>query len=257
VIEALLGAIVLAAYLICARAYAKRYPHRRFGFWRMAAFCSGVAIAVIALSPAIDTLVDASFAAHMVQHLALALVVPPLLLLGAPLLLLVSLPAPSVGKAIARFARHPTVLFVVSPVMAWLAFVAVLWGIHFSPLYEMALRSLGVHIAEHALLLSVALVFWMSVVQVGYSPHQVPFPVRIFYLFLAIPQGAFLGLAIYSSKQVLYAHYLVGRSFGAALTDQQNAGAIMWIGGGALLFVAFMLTAVVWAARGRQEEAIV
>ncbi len=255
-IVALLGAAVLAAYLIGARAYARRYPHRAFGFWRMAAFCSGVAIAVVVVSPVVDTWVDASFAAHMVQHLALMLIVPPLLLLGAPLLLLVSLPDPPVGRAIARFARHPAALFVVSPVVAWLAFVAVLWGVHFSPLYEMALRSPGVHIAEHALLLSVSLVFWMSVVQVGYTPHQVPFPVRIFYLFLALPQGAFLGLAIYSSKQVLYHHYLAGRSFSAALADQRDAGAIMWIGGGALLFVAFMLTAIVWASRDRQEEAI-
>jgi len=254
--EALLGAIVLATYLLGVRAYASRYPHRRFGFWRIAAFCSGIVIAVGALLPPADTLVDASFAAHMVQHLIFAFVVPPLLLLGAPLLLLVSLPAPRYGRAIARFARHPALLFVISPVVAWLAFVAVLWGIHFSPLYEAALQSPGIHIAEHALLLSVALIFWMSVVQVGYSPHQVPFPVRIFYLFLAIPPGAFLGLAIYSSKHVLYAHYLAGRSFNAALVDQQNAGAVMWIAGGALLFVAFMLTAVVWAARERREEAI-
>ena len=255
-IVALLGAIAIAAYLAGVRAYADRYPHRRFGFWRIAAFCAGVAAGVLALSPPVDALVDASFAAHMVQHLLLALVIPPLLLMGAPLLLLVSLPAPSAGKAIARIARHPIALFVTSPVAGWCAFVAVLWGIHFSPLYELALRSEAVHVFEHALLFTVAFVFWMSVVQVGYSPHRVAFPVRAFLVFLAIPQGAFLGLAIYSSRQVLYAHYLTGHSFGAALLDQQNAGAVMWIGGGALFFIAFMAVATVWAARERVEAAV-
>jgi putative copper resistance protein D len=249
----LFGVAILAGYLTCVRAYDRRYPHRRFGRGRVAAFCAGVVVATAAFSPAIDGLVDRSFAAHMTQHLALALIVPPLLLLGAPLLLAVALPPPRAARAIARIARHPLVLAFASPVVAWLLFVAVLWGIHFSPLYDLALRYEGAHVVEHGLLFTSALLFWLPVVQVGYAPLPVAFPVRLFYLFLAIPQGAFLGLAIYASQRVLYPHYLVGRTVAAALADQQNAGAVMWIGGGALLFAAFMLTGVAWAARDHRE----
>ncbi|MGC2243120.1 MAG: cytochrome c oxidase assembly protein, partial [Candidatus Aquilonibacter sp.] len=182
--------------------------------------------------------------------------VPPLLLLGAPLTLAVALPPPRAGKAIARIARHRIARAATSPVSGWLVFVAVLWGIHFSPLYELALRSQGVHVFEHALLLGAALLFWMPIVHVGYAPQPIPFPVRLFYLIFAVPQGAFLGLAIYSARHLLYPHYAIGRSMSAALLDQQNAGAIMWIGGGAVMFTAFMLTAATWAAREQRAEAL-
>ncbi|MGB8797255.1 MAG: cytochrome c oxidase assembly protein, partial [Candidatus Aquilonibacter sp.] len=101
-----------------------------------------------------------------------------------------------------------------------------------------------------------ALLFWMPIVHVGYAPQPIPFPVRLFYLIFAVPQGAFLGLAIYSARHLLYPHYAIGRSMSAALLDQQNAGAIMWIGGGAVMFTAFMLTAATWAAREQRAEAL-
>ncbi|MGA3035901.1 MAG: cytochrome c oxidase assembly protein [Vulcanimicrobiaceae bacterium] len=244
-----LGAAAVAGYLTAVRLYSLRYPSRGFAIGRTVAFCTGIIVAVSVVSPPIDGLVDGSFAAHMVQHLILALIVPPLLLLGAPLTLAVALPPPRTGKAIARIVRHRILRASMSPVSGWLVFVAALWGIHFSPLYELALRSERVHVFEHALLVGAALLFWMPIVQVAYAAHPVPFPVRMFYLILAIPQGAFLGLAIYSARNLLYPHYAIGRSLSAALADQQNAGAVMWIAGGALMFTAFMLTAATWAAR--------
>lgn len=252
-IAVLLAALTLAGYLWAARAYGRRYPRRHVPWLNAAAFVAGTLLASAALLPAVDAWVDRSFAAHMVQHLALAFVVPPLLLLGQPLLLALGLLPTKNAKALAHAVRHPAIAAVTSPVFAWLFFVAVLWGMHFSPLYELALRFEPVHVAEHALLFTAALLFWMPVVQVGYVPHPVPFPARLLYLFLALPQGAFLGLAIYSSRRILYAHYLTGQSFSQALLDQQYAGAVMWIGGGALLFCAFMATAATWAAREREE----
>ena len=251
-----LGIAVVCGYLAALRLYGLRYPSRRFPIGRAVAFCAGIVVAVAVVSPPIDAVVDSSFAAHMVQHLTLALIVPPLLLLGAPLTLIVALPPPRVGKAIARIMRHRIVRAATSPVSAWLVFVAVLWSIHFSPLYELALHSQAAHVFEHALLIGAALLFWMPIVHVGYAPHAVPFPARLFYLMLAVPQGAFLGLAIYSARNLLYPHYAIGRSMSAALSDQQNAGAIMWIGGGALMFTAFMLTAAIWAAQEQGAEAL-
>jgi cytochrome c oxidase assembly factor CtaG len=64
------------------------------------------------------------------------------------------------------------------------------------------------------------------------------------------PQGAFLGLAIYGSRHVLYPHYaaVLGAN---AMADQQNGGAIMWIAGGFIMFAAFMLVAASWAMSER------
>jgi putative membrane protein len=254
-IAALIGFATVACYLAAVRLYRRRYPRHHFSAGHVAAFVGGVVIGTLVLLPPVDSLVDRSFTAHMLQHLALTMVVPPLILLGAPLLLVLALSPAHIGRRITRALHHPVCRALTSPVVSWFTFAVVLWGIHLSPVYNLALHNETVHVLEHAALVGTAMLFWMAVVQVGYAPRPLPFAARMFYLFWAIPQGAFLGLTIYSTQRVLYAHYLVGRSVEAALLDQHNAGAVMWIGGGALMFVAFMSTAAVWAANEREEVA--
>lgn len=252
-IAALIATAVVIAYLWAVRTYNARFSQRRYSPARVTCFALGIATALGVLLPPADAIADASLSAHMVQHLVLTLVSPPLILLGAPLLLCVTLPSPTVSRAIGRAVRSPAGRALFSPVCGWLSLVAVLWVAHFSPLYEAALQNEGIHVLEHGAFFAAAILFWMPIVQVGYAPHPLAFPARMLYLFLAIPQGAFLGLAIYASHSVLYPHYQIGRTFAAAIADQRAGGEIMWIGGGLALFAAFMLTASVWAARERRE----
>ncbi len=246
-----LGTGAIAAYLWAVKTYNARFPDRAFTFARVAAYVAGVTLLTLALLPPIDALAERSFASHMVQHVTLLLIAPPLILLGAPLLLLVAVPPARVARRITGFAHSGLGQVIFAPLTGWLAMVAVLWGSHFSPLYESALDYPGVHVVEHVLFLGAAFLFWGVVVQVGYVPRPVPFPARMLYVFLAIPQGAFLGLAIYAARGVLYPHYLLEQTPGLALADQQNGGAVMWIAGGFLLFTAFMLTAAAWAIAER------
>jgi cytochrome c oxidase assembly factor CtaG len=141
-----------------------------------------------------------------------------------------------------------------SPVPAWLCYVAILWISHFSGLYNAALQNELVHGLEHGLYFCFALLFWSAVVQTGFVPHPVRFEARLLYVFLAIPQGAFLGLALYQTRVVLYAHYAALQPAAVALADQHNAGALMWMGGGILMFAAFVITAALWAAHEREPE---
>jgi len=248
VIGAFFGIACIAVYLYGVRAYNARFADREYSGWRIAAFVSGCVLATAMLLPPIEPLADRSFAWHMAQHVVLILVAPPLILLGAPLLLVVAVPPQHVARRISGFARSPAGNVLFAPLTGWVLFVAVLWGSHFSPLYEAALEHPAIHVAEHALYVGAAMLFWASIVQVGYTPRPLAYPARMLYLFLAIPQGAFLGLALYAARQVLYPHYLRGSTLALTLADQQNGGAVMWIAGGLLLFIAFMCTAGAWAA---------
>lgn len=250
-----LGVLAICIYLHAVALYNARFPERTYSPLRIAAFVSGAAVMTAAVLPPMESLADSSFAWHMTQHVVLMLVGPPLLLLGAPLLLLVAVPPPRIARRITAAASSPIGHMLFAPLTGWLLFIAVLWMSHFSPLYETALEHRGVHILEHAIYVGTALLFWASVVQVGYTPRPVPYAARMLYLFLAIPQGAFLGLALYAARYVMYPHYLAGRSSALALADQQNGGAVMWIAGGFLLFIAFMCTAGAWAAAERAGEA--
>ena len=66
-----------------------------------------------------------------------------------------------------------------------------------------------------------------------------PYPVRLFYLFLALPQNSFLGVSLLSAGQVLYPHYVTNlRTWGPKpLEDQQLGGVLMWVAG---VIVAWM-----------------
>lgn len=245
-IALLLALVSIVVYAWAVWRYRSLYPSRSFESWRLVSFVFGVALIAAALSSSADALADRSFAVHMAQHVALMLVAPPFVLLGAPLLLIVAVPPQRAARAMAGVGNHPAVEVLFVPVFAWLFFVGVLWGAHFSPLYESALEHPWVHVFEHGLFLTAAFLFWLPIVQVGYVPRPVAFPARILYLVLMFPQGAFLGLAIYGSRHVLYPHYALTQG-ALAMSDQQNGGALMWIAGGFIMFAAFMLVAASWA----------
>lgn len=246
------GVAATALYLRGVALYRKRYPERRFSSARIAAFIAGTAALIIVLLPRFDTAADSSFAAHMIQHMVMWLVAPPLILLGAPLLLLVAVPKAQNARRVTAFANSRFGHALFSPLTGWLAYVAVLWGAHFSGLYEAALEHPPLHVLEHALFLLVAFLFWSTIVQTGYAPRPIPFAVRAFLLFFTIPQGAFLGFALNAAGHVLYAHYAAHfTTMGAALADQRAGADVMWILGGFILFAAFMCTAGSWAAAER------
>lgn len=213
------------------------------------AFASVFAIA--ALSPAIDRLADASFAWHMVQHLTLFYLVSLFLLLARPFDLLArSLRKPAIATSV-RAARPLHVLAL--PPVALGVFVATLWATHFSPLYELALDHPPVHALEHLLYLTAGIVFWLPVLTV--SPlRPLGYPARLFYLIVALPQGALLGMVIASARQPLYAHYAAAGSHAAVLADQGNAAAVMWIAGGLVIFIALLATLGTWARRESEPE---
>jgi putative membrane protein len=246
------GAILIAVYLMAARAYEKLHQHA----WPRACtvgFCCGVALGVACFSSRFDRLADASFSWHMAQHLVLIFIAVPLVLAGRPLLLLLGcvgrISAKLIANAIPRRVAKP----LSHPVVGWLFFVAVLWGTHFSPLYERALERSWVHAAEHIVYVIAAIAFWQNVVRPGPSLWTLGRPLQAAYVFTAIPAGAFLGLAIQQSRHPFYPHYVfMWGSRALALADQRDGGALMWLGGGLILFVVFLSLIATWAAEEQQ-----
>ncbi len=205
---------------------------------------------VLSVFGPMDARADGSFAWHMVQHLALLFAVPLLLLLAHPLEWLGSPRAPW-RRSLVRAARSTPVRLLCSPAACLLLFIAVLWGVHFTSLYEAALEHPLIHVGEHLLLLATGLFFWLPVV--APAPLRVPpQPVRALYLFVALPQGALLSVALLAARHPLYAHY----AGPGALADQHAAAAVMWVGGGAIVLGAFLAVMARWAARERYSAVV-
>ncbi len=241
-------ALTAAAYGWAVRHVAQRHPTHRPSRGRTLAFLAGLAAILLALISPIEAYEGQLFSVHMVQHMLLELVAAPLLLLGAPITLTLRTASTSVRRWLLRIL-HSRIVHVVSfPLIAWLLFAGVNWGWHFSILYTMALENPPLHYFQHATFLAAALLFWWPVVGLDPSPWRMPYPLRLFYLFLAMPQNSFLGVALMSAGQVLYPHYLTNsRAWGLSPLDDQNLGGVlMWVMGDMVFLLGMGLLVAAW-----------
>ncbi len=250
----LLGAALI--YRWAVNSVNRRHPLNPVPRWRAWAWYAGLLSVLVALASPIGTYDTTLFADHMLQHLLLMMVAAPLLAIGAPITLLLRAASAQTRQRIILPVLHSWPVRVIGhPVVTWSVFAAVLWASHFSPLFDASLDNEAIHVFEHFLYLAAALLFWWPAVGADPSPWRLPHPVRIIYLFLGMPQVAFLGLAIMSAPGVLYQHYAtLQRSWGPTpLEDQQWAGGIMWVGGDLLMLIALGLALWVWL-RAEEDE---
>jgi cytochrome c oxidase assembly factor CtaG len=241
-------------WLALVRRVNRDHPDRPVPRLRSACFLFGLFVIAGALQSGIERYDTTLFSVHMVQHLLLTLVGAPLLVLGAPITLLLRAADPAARKRWLLPALHSRVVRVVShPIVATVAFAAVMWGTHFSPLFDHALENRLVHDLEHVAFVATAVLFWWPAVGLDPGPYRLSHPVRILYTFLQMPQNTFLAVAISFAPAPLYPHYAtLVRSWGPdPLTDQQLAGAIMWVGGDLIFLGAILALVVAWS---RSEE---
>ena len=247
-----------SVWLICGGAawWYLRAARRVKGWssWRRRSYVAGVAVAVFALAGPPAAFDTALFWVHMVQHVLLVMVAAPLILLGAPVTLALRSGSDGLRRALLTVIEFRPVRALGHPIVAWLGLAAVVVLTHFSAIYNAALENELVHIGEHALYVSAALLFWWPVVGLDPGSRRLGWPVRIVYVALTMPLQAFIGLALYSTDRVLYDHYsTLQRTWGPTpLEDQQLAGVVMWVGG-ELLTVA-VLAAVIVAWMGHEER---
>jgi putative membrane protein len=242
-------ALLCLAALVYARGWnrLRAVSNRQFPAWRLAAFFAGLVTVWIAICSPLEALDDVSLTVHMVQHLLLAAVAPPLLLLGAPELpLLRGLPqwlARGVVNPILRlpFTRRLGHL-VSNPTICWLALTLVLIGWHIPAVFELALRWDWLHKLEHASFLGAGLLFWWPVVQPWPSTPRWPEWAIPLYLFSAtLPCDALSGFLTFCDRVVYQSYISAPRVVGLSpLEDQECAAALMWV---AVTFI-FLVPAV-------------
>ncbi len=240
--------VVGGAYWWAVRRVNRQHPGNPHPAHRSWLFFGGLAAIGMALLSPIEAYEGLLFSVHMVQHMLLELVAAPLLLAGAPITLALRAATPSVRRGLLRVLRSRVVHVISFPVVAWVLFAAVNWGWHFSSLYDQALENEVLHYFQHATFLGAALLFWWPVIGADPSPWRMPHPVRLLYLFLAMPQNSFLGVALLEARTVLYPHYVSNlRDWGPTpLDDQALGGVLMWVFGDVAFLAGMAVVVVLW-----------
>ena len=223
---------------------------------RSLAFYGALGAVAVALDSGIDRYDTVLFSVHMVQHLLLTLVAAPLFALSAPITLLLRLSSPATRRRWILPVLHSRVLRTLSfPVVSWLIFAAVMWGTHFSPIFDRSLEDPFVHDLEHLGYLAAGVLFWWPAIGPDPAPWRMSHPVRIMYVLLQMPQNTFLAVAILNVAQPLYPHYAtLVRAWGPSpLNDQQIAAGIMWLFGDLGFLAAILGLVLAWMRHEERE----
>lgn len=188
------------------------------------------------------------FTVHMVEHMTLSLVVPPLLLMATPRWLA----EVTLGRrGVARWLRP-----LAHPVVAFTLFNAVFILIHWPDLLEVMVSSDLAHLLVHGLLFFSALLMWMPVLSPTPAIPKLRRPMQMLYLFFqsllpTIP-ASFL---TFSSVPIYPVYGEAAMAWGlSAVADQTIAGIVMKLGGGFLIWATIAVIWFRWTSEERRWE---
>jgi cytochrome c oxidase assembly factor CtaG len=212
--------VVAGAFIICSwYAYFAIRQQGGVQWARAASFYAGSLIMFISLVSPLHAGADRLLSLHMLQHVALTTLGPPLVVMGLTYQMLEPLRRPGAANRIATA--------VTNPVAAAMLFIVNMWFWHVPTVYQLAVTDVPVHAAMHIAFIGAGIIYWWPVLQS--SPNRLGEGGKLMYLFVTgMPMGL-LALLLIATNSVVYSHYetterLLGLS---PIEDQQVAGIIM------------------------------
>ena len=177
------------------------------------------------------------FSTHMLGHMALTMVVPLFLVLGAPVTLALKALTPrgdgtrGIREWILIGVHSWFSKLVTNPIFAAINFAGSIVVFYYSELFGFALRQ---HVGHELMIVHFLLtgyIFVLTMIGIDPLPYRAPYPLRLVILLATMAFHAFFGVAVMGGTSLIQASYFgnMGREWGlSALEDQQLGGSIMW-----------------------------
>jgi putative membrane protein len=220
----------------------------RRGTPRRVPFYAGLATIFFALNGWLHDLSDYYlFSAHMVQHLLLTLVAPPLLIAGTSGWMLRPALRSPVSASVARWLTKPAHCFAI--------FNVVLAAWHLPPVYNLAMTYHAAHIVQHLMFIGAAVLMWWPVMSPLPELPRLSYPAQMLYCFaLSIPMSLVSVYIAYADALLYTAYAAAPRMWGITpLQDQLIGGLVMWIPGGLFFFGVMSVVYWKWQAHDGDE----
>jgi putative membrane protein len=213
-------------------------------------FVGGTVLLFLSLNGPLHDLSDNFlFSAHMVQHLVITLIVPPLWLMGLPEW---SLEPLLKQRSVMAGARALT-----GPVVAFALYNIVFVGWHFPALYSWALVNHNAHIIQHMMFIAAATLMWWPVVDPIPELVRLPTPARLLYMAaLGIPMSIVSAIITFAERAMYPWYEAAPRVFAglSAADDQQLGGVIMWVPGMLVFWIALTIVFFRWSRTEERAE---
>jgi putative copper resistance protein D len=252
------GVVVAAAglYLWGVVRVARRHAARPWPAWRTGLFLAGLAVVVLATQSGIGSYDDVLFWDHMVQHLMLLMIAPPLLIFGQPITLLLHASRNPLHSQAKRLLRSRVASFLTWPVFGCVAYTAAVAGAHLTGLANLVETNQVVHNAEHAAFLVIGYLFFLPILGSEPIRWRLSYPVRLVMLVLIMPVDTFTGLMLGYGSASSPGVPTGPRPAWAPppVSDLHTGGAVMWVAGDGIMFGLMMLVYLLWTTDSRAAD---
>lgn len=245
VVAAAFEAASIGWYVLSVRRLGRR--GRRWSGWRTAAFVGGVLVVVVATQSGLASYDDTNFSAHVVQHLLLMNLAPPLLAMGAPVTLALQASSRSTTTRLLKVLHSPAARLLTHPLLAGGLVVVTMYGYFLTPLYRLSVEKSWFHYYTHLHFLLAGCLYWWPIVGADVLPRRWGHAAKLGLLFAAIPWSSFLGIAILEmSRPIAPAH---------TLADTHAGGGLLWAASELFTVVFALVVFADWAKADLRQAA--
>jgi cytochrome c oxidase assembly factor CtaG len=240
-------------YLWGVARVARRHPSRPWPLWRAGVFLAGLVVVVVALQSGIGRYDGVLFWDHMIQHLLLIMVAPPLLIIGQPITLLLHASRNPLHTWVKRVIRSPAVSFLTWPGFGFAAYAATIVLLHLTAIANLVEQNRVAHDAEHIAFLVVGYLFFLPIIGSEPIRWRLSYPAKLILLFLIMPVDTFTGLILgYGTRGTPGFPAGPRPSWAESVTaDLHAGGAVMWVAGDALMFALMLVVFLLWSTDSR------
>lgn len=255
--DLLFGTAALVFAIVYLAAF-RRLKHRGDAWpaGRVVAWVLGCLVLLFTTSSGIGRYMPAMFSMHMTAHMLLSMLVPILLVLGAPVTLaLRALPAagrdqpPGPREWLLAALHSPVSRVLTNPFVATALFVVGFYGLYFGGIFDSTAGSHGAHVAMNLHFLLSGYLFYWVVIGVDPTPRPLPPIAKLAMVFASLPLHAFFGVVLMGTQSVM------GEGFYRSLQldwhtdllgDQRLGGGIAWAAGEVPLVIVMIALFIQW-----------
>ncbi|MGE5289828.1 MAG: cytochrome c oxidase assembly protein [Micromonosporaceae bacterium] len=227
------GLVLLAGgYLLGVWRIHQRHRARPWPAHRAAAFLLALGVIAVATQSSIDVYDDVLFSMHMIQHVLLIMVAPPLLVFGRPVTLLLHAVRNPLHTWAKRAVRSPVAAALTWPPGTAVLYAVVVAGTHTPPFMDLVVENGTAHNAEHVLYLITGYLLFLLIIGSEPIRRRVALPGRFLLLLAAMQVDTVVGVVLMLAPGGTFAAYArAGRTWGpSVVTDLHHGGMIMFIG---------------------------